>query len=87
MSTVELAVKRVKKLSAHQARELLGWLDKQQARGTAVQRSGRRPLWRERTLRQRKERFKAWYDSVRGTTDWEIPRMSDELVDLNKFRL
>ena len=26
------------------------------------------------------EKLKAWQDSVRGTTDWEPPRMPDDLV-------
>jgi hypothetical protein len=87
MSVIEAAVNRVRKLSPREARELLGWLDKQQTKGTTVQRRGRQPLWRVPTLRQRKKRFKAWLNSVRGTTDWEPPRMSDELVDVSKFRL
>jgi hypothetical protein len=33
MSAVEVAVKKVKKLSDRQARELLGWLDARQANG------------------------------------------------------
>jgi hypothetical protein len=79
MSAVELAVKKVKKLSAPQARELLGWLDKHQANGKLVKRR-RQPLWRKGTARQRKEKHKAWLESVRGTTDWEPPRMPDDLV-------
>jgi hypothetical protein len=54
MSTVELAVKKVKKLSAPQARELLGWLDKHQGNGKPVKRR-RQPWWRKGTARQRKE--------------------------------
>ena len=79
MSAVELAVKKIKKLSAPQARELLGWLDKHQANGQPVKRR-RKPWWRKGTARQRKEKLKAWLESVRGKTDWEPPRMSDELV-------
>jgi hypothetical protein len=83
MSTVELAVKKVKKLSAPQARELLGWLDARQGNGT----SSIRPRYRVRqsALARRKQKFKAWHDSVRGTTDWEPPRMPDDLV--KPFRL
>lgn len=80
MSAVELAVKKVKKLSASQARELLGWLDKQQANGTTAKRR-RRPWWRQGTPRQRMKKLKAWQDSVRLTTDWEPPRMPDDLVE------
>jgi hypothetical protein len=86
MSTVELAVKKVKKLSLPQARELLGWLDARQADETAAKRRSQ-PWWRKGTARQRKEKLKAWHNSVRGTTDWEIPRMPDELVNVGAFRL
>ena len=86
MSTVELAVKKVKKLSAREARELLGWLDKQQANGTAAKRRAK-PWWRKGTPRQRMKKLKAWADSIRGTTDWEPPRMPDDLVKVKPFRL
>ena len=79
MSTVELAVKKVRKLSAPQAQELLGWLDARQANGAAVKRR-RKPWWRTGTARQRMKKLKAWQDSVRLTTDWEPPRMPDDLV-------
>jgi hypothetical protein len=87
MSAVELAVKKVKKLSAPQARELLSWLDARRANGTAAKKRRRQPWWRKGTARQRKAKLKAWHDSVRGTTDWEIPRMPDDLVNLDAFRL
>jgi hypothetical protein len=74
MSTVELAVKKVRKLSAPQARQLLGWLDGRQANGTAAKRR-HQPWWRRGTARQRREKLKAWHDSVCGTTDWEPPRV------------
>jgi hypothetical protein len=77
MSTVELAVKKVKKLSVPQARELLGWLEGRQANGTAA----------KSTARQRMKKLKSWEDSVRGTTDWEPPRMPDDLVAVDAFRL
>jgi len=84
MSAVELAVEKVKKLSASQARELLGWLDARQANGTAAK--GRsRPWWRKGTPRERMKQLRAWQDSVRLTTDWEPPRMPDDLVE--PFRL
>jgi hypothetical protein len=86
MSAVELAVKKVRKLSAPQARELLGWLDARQANGTVAKRR-RQPWWRRGTARQRMKKLRAWEDSVRGTTDWEIPRMPDDLVNLDAFRL
>jgi hypothetical protein len=84
MSAVEIAVKKVKKLSARQARELLGWLDKHQANGKLAKRR-RQPWWRRGTARQRIKKLKAWHDSVRGATDWEPPRMPDDLV--KSFRL
>src|SRR5258708_35585914 len=83
MSVVELAVKKVKKLSAPQARELLSLMDAPKADGTAKRRS--RPWWRKGTARQRMKKLKAWEDSVRLTTDWVPPRMSDALV--KPFRL
>jgi hypothetical protein len=86
MSAVELAVHKVKKLSAPQARELLGWLEARQANGTAAKRRSQ-PWWRKGTARQRKAKLRAWHHSVRGTTDWEIPRMPDELVKVDAFRL
>jgi hypothetical protein len=84
MSTVELAVEKVKKLSAPQARELLGWLGARQANGTAAKRRSQ-PWWRKGTARQRMQKLRAWQDSVRLTTDWEPPRMPDDLV--KPFRL
>ena len=77
MSAVELAVKKVKKLSAPQARELLGWLDKQQGNGAPAKKRRSRPWWRKGTVHQRMKKLKAWEDSVRGTTDWEPLRMRD----------
>jgi hypothetical protein len=87
MSAVELAVNKVKKLSVPQARELLGWLDARQLNGTAVKKRRSQPWWRRGSARQRKAKLKAWHDSVRGTTDWEIPRMPDEMVNVDAFRL
>ena len=84
MSAVELAVKKVKKLSAEQARELLGWLDARKANGTPAKRRPK-PWWRKGTPRQRMKKLKEWEDSVRLTTDWEPPRMPDDLV--KPFRL
>jgi hypothetical protein len=79
MSAVELAVRKVKKLSAREARELLGWLDEGRAKGTALQ--GRpRTMRRKTTAHERLMKLKSWEDSVRGTTDWEPPRMPDDLA-------
>src|ERR1700683_1572361 len=57
MSAVELAVKKVKKLSAPQARELLCWLDKKQANGKPAKRR-RQPWWRRGTARQRMKKLR-----------------------------
>lgn len=77
MSTVELAVRKVKKLSARQAKELLGWLTARQPNGT---KQPPRPSRRKASARRAMQKLKAWQDSVRGTTDWQPPRMPDDLV-------
>src|SRR5438445_145757 len=77
MSAVELAVRKVKKLSARQARELLGWLTARQQNGA------KQPpptSHRKTTARRSMQKLKTWQDSVRGTTDWTPPRMPDDLV-------
>jgi hypothetical protein len=84
MSTVELAVKKVKKLSAPQARELLGWLEARQPNGTTLKQRSRTSR-RKTKARQAMQKLKAWEDSIRFTTDWEPPRMPDDLV--KPFRL
>jgi hypothetical protein len=79
VSAVELAVRKVKKLSARQAGELLGWLDARQPKGTGLKRS--KPAARRKSsVRRSMQKLKAWHDSVRGTTDWTPPRMPDDLV-------
>jgi hypothetical protein len=79
MSAVELAIRKVKKLSARQARELLDWLTTRQANGTpSKQPSG--TSRRKTTARRSMQKLKAWQDSIRFTTDWEPPRMPDDLV-------
>jgi len=78
MSAVELAVKKVKRLSDQQARELLDWLGKQPpvpARRKARQ-TRRRTAKRYPTTKE----LLAWYDSIRLTTEWAPPRMPDDLV-------
>ncbi len=35
---------------------------------------------RKRQARRSMRSLMAWYDSIRGTTDWEPPRMPDDLV-------
>ena len=79
MSTVELAVRKVKKLSARQARELLGWLAARQANGTSLKQPSR-TLRRNTTARRSMQKLTAWPVSVRFTPDWQPPRMPDDLV-------
>jgi hypothetical protein len=79
MSTVELAVRKVKKLSARQARELLGWLTAQDPNGTYLKQPARTSR-RKTTARRSMQKLKAWQDSIRFTTDWQPPRMPDDLV-------
>jgi hypothetical protein len=84
MSAVELAVKKVKKLSPRRARQLLVWLDAGETKRSALP---RRPQAKRRktTARERLEKLKAWEDSVRLTTDWEPPRMPNDLVNVKPF--
>jgi hypothetical protein len=86
MSAAELAVKNVKKLTAPQAWELLGWLEALQANGKPAKRR-RQPWWHRGTASQRMKKLKAREDAVRLTTDWEPPRMPDELVNVEALRL
>jgi hypothetical protein len=79
VSAVELAVRKVKKLSDRQARELLGWLAKRQPNGTAHKRRTQASR-RTRKARHSMKKLKAWHDSIRFTTDWQPPRMPDEMV-------
>jgi hypothetical protein len=79
VSAVELAIKEVKKLSPSQAQELLNWLGTHPLNGTHTP-PAKRTSRRKRTNQPSMKRIKAWYDSVRFTTDWEPPRMPDDLV-------
>jgi hypothetical protein len=61
---------------------LLGWLDARQTPGAAkAPRTARRKV----TARRRMKKLLAWHDSVRLTTDWEPPRMPDDLVEPFQF--
>jgi hypothetical protein len=79
MSAVELAVRKVKKLSAQEARQLLEWLNARQPKGISVKQP-LRPARRKPAARISMQKLKAWQDSVRFTTDWQPPRMPDDLV-------
>lgn len=83
MSTVQLAVKKVKGLSDSQAQALLDWLSQQGSRPRAVKKAAapRRKRKRKQTMAD----LMAWYDSIRGTTDWEPPRMPNDLVQRVKL--
>ena len=83
MSTVELAVKKVQSLSETEASALLDWLAQQQSRPRAAKPPAkpRRKPKRQQTIAD----LKAWYDSIRRTTDWEPPRMPDDLVQRLKL--
>jgi len=82
MSAIELAVRKVKKLSARQAKELLGWLSARQPNGIA---KTPRTTRRKTAAHHRMKKLKAWQDSVRLTTDWQPPRMPDDLVKPFQF--
>ena len=84
MSAVELAVRKVKKLSARQARELLGWLTARQRNGAALKQPARASR-RKASGRRSMQKLKAWQNSVRFSTDWQPPRMPDDPV--KPFRL
>ena len=76
MTTVERAVKKVKTLKPSQAQALLDWLA-QQPPATPRKRPGtRRKSRRPQTMKD----LMAWHDSIRRTTDWEPPRMPNDLV-------
>lgn len=79
VSAVELALCKVKKLSAQEARELLVWLAARTPNGQASKPQSRMAR-RKTTARQRMKKLQAWHDSVRLTTNWEPPRMPDDLV-------
>ena len=79
MSAVELAIRKVKRLSARQARELLGWLAERQSNGASLKQPSRMAR-RKPKARRSMQKLKAWQDSIRFTTDWEPPRMPDDLV-------
>lgn len=80
MSAVEHAVKEVRKLSNRQARELLGWLAERQPNGTSRKQPSRTAR-RKASARRALQKLKTWEDSVRGTTDWEPPRMPDDVAE------
>ena len=79
MSAVETAVKKVKGLSEKRAKALLGWLAEQESKPRSPRRSAT-PARRKPKARQSMRELMRWYDSIRGSTDWEPPRMPDDLV-------
>ena len=79
MSAVETAVKKVQGLSEKRARALLGWLSEQESTARRTRPSSTTTPGK-RQARRSMRALMAWYDSIRGTTDWEPPRMPDDLV-------
>ena len=79
MSAVELVVQKVKKLSAREARELLDWLNAQEARAPSAKQSSR-IIGRNNKTRRSMQSLKAWQDSIRFSTDWQLPQMPDDAV-------
>ncbi len=76
MSTVQLAVKKVRSLSDTQAQALLDWLAQQEVARHAPARKRAAPR-RKPKRKQTMKDLKAWLDTVRGTTDWLPPRMQE----------
>lgn len=92
MSTVELAVKKVQRLSETEAAALLDWLAQQKPRSRVAQPPAKprapKPSANPRRKPKRRQTIadlNAWYDSIRGTTDWEPARMPDDLVQRVKL--
>jgi hypothetical protein len=63
----------------------LGWLDALAGQWNGCEETASPTVVAQRHARQRMKKLKAWQDSVRLTTDWEPPRMPDDLV--KPFRL
>jgi hypothetical protein len=78
VSAVELAVKEVRKLSPREAKELLAWLGEKKAKASPR---------KKKIARVSNKKMKDWYESIRLTTDWEPPRMPDDLVKPFSFPL
>lgn len=77
MSTVEPAVRTVKRLSSRQTRELLDWLaERQPDGGSTEQRS--RASHRKAKPRRSMQELLARYDAVRGAANRQPPSMPDE---------
>jgi hypothetical protein len=51
----------------------------QQPNGTSLKQAARTSC-RKTTARRSMQKLKAWQELVRGTTDWQPPRMPDDLV-------
>lgn len=66
-------------MSNREARQLLDWLAKRQANGGSLKQPSQRSRRKSKARRSMQE-LMAWYDSVRGSTDWEPPRMPPDLA-------
>ena len=84
MSTVELVVRKVRKMSSRQAKEVLGWLAEHEPKKSALKNPARRA--RRKSKYPNMKELLAWYDSIRLTTDWEPPRMPNDLVEPSRFK-
>ena len=79
MSTIEIAVRKVKDLSESQARDLLDWLAARPAR-SRVRRRLPQGVGHKRKTWPSMRKLRTWYDSIRGATDWDRPQMPPDVV-------
>ena len=79
MSSIEIAVRKVKDLSESQARDLLDWLAARPERSRVRRRLPQGVRHKRKTCPSMRK-LRTWYDSIRGTKDWDPPRMPPEVV-------
>ena len=77
MTAIDTAIEKVKELSPGGVRELLVWLDMRDAVGQGSRRKTRKPAAKRI---KSKEALKKWQNSIRFTTNWEPPRMPDDVI-------
>jgi hypothetical protein len=77
MSVVQIAVDEVRNLSETDAQALLEWLAARRQKPRARKYV---PRPRPKSRKQRMSELMAWYDSIRRTTNWDPPRMPNDLV-------
>jgi hypothetical protein len=83
-----------RRISGKKGQEAIGWpgervagLAREATDAKKVAKRRHQSWWRKGTARQRMERLNNWENSVRGTTNWEPPRMPDDVVAVDVFRL